>query len=172
MSNAANGKREFDKMRIEMWVSGTANAKKDGGYCVKLQSVLDGQMYSKILAGYGKDTTVTRMTLKAVLEGLREIKKKAFVHIYTGIPQVSSGLNKNIHKWAANDFKKANGDQLQHEDLYRQIYDLLQEKAMSYKVHYMSDSPSPDNNIEVIHTSSEYAMKAQQNIYETAMAVS
>jgi|GEM_PF-2809311 len=171
MSNA-NGKREFDKMRIEMWVSGTANADRDGGYCVKLHSVLGGQHYTKLMAGYGKDTTVTRMTLKAVLEGLREIKKKAFVHIYTGIPQVSAGLNRDIHKWAQNDFKKANGQQLQHEDLYRQIYALLQEKAISWKVHYMSDSPSPDSNIEVIHTSSEYAMKAQQNIYETAMAVS
>lgn len=171
MSNA-NGKREFDKMRIEMWVSGTANAKRDGGYCVKLQSVMEGRTYTKMLAGYGKDTTVTRMTLKAVLEGLREIKKKAFVHIYTGIPQVSSGLNKEIHKWAANGFKKANGDILKHEDLYRQIYALLQEKTMSWKVHYMADSPAPDSNIQVIHTSSEYAMKAQQIIYETAMAVS
>ncbi|WDI05194.1 hypothetical protein PUW25_25635 (plasmid) [Paenibacillus urinalis] len=170
--SGTKGKKEFDSLRIEMWVSGTANTNKDGGYCVMLHSAMGGQHYKKTLGGYGKDTTVTRMTLKAVLEGLKEIKKKAFVHIYTGIPQVSAGLNKLIHQWAKNDFKKANGDQLKHEDLWRQIHALLESKTISYKVHYMADSPAPENNIEAIHISSEYAMKAKQTIYETAIAVS
>jgi ribonuclease HI len=163
-------KLEFDKMRVDMWVSGTASEDGAGGYCAHLHSVLLGRHYTKTVAGYGVGVTPTRMTLKAVLEGLKLIRNKSFIHIYTGIPQVSVGLNKHIHNWVKKDFKRANGDDLQHEDLWRQIYHLLQEKSFSYKVHYLGESPKPDNNLMVIHTASQYAQKAKKYFIETTLA--
>jgi ribonuclease HI len=165
-----SAKLEFDKLKVEMWVSGTAGEDGNGGYCAHLHSVLCGHHYKKTVAGFGIGVTPTRMTLKAVLEGLQLIKNKCFLHIYTGIPQVSIGLNKHIHRWAKNDFKRANGDDLQHEDLWRQIYHLLQEKAISYKVHYLGDSPIPHNNVMVIHTASQYAQRAKKNILEVSFS--
>ncbi|WP_090646153.1 RNase H family protein [Paenibacillus sp. UNC496MF] len=163
------GKLGFDKLRVEMWVSGTAGEDGAGGYCAHLHSVLDGQKYTKTIAGFGNGVTPTRMTLKAVLEGLKQIKNKCFIHIYTGIPQVSAGMNKHIHRWAKKDFKGASGQDLQHEDLWRQIHFLLEERVMSYKVHYLGDSPKPDNNIMVIHTASQYAQKARKNFMEVSI---
>lgn len=164
------GKIEFDKLRVELWVSGTAGEDGNGGYCAMLHSVLDGTHYKKTIAGHGKDTTPTRMTLKAILEGLLQIKQKSFVHIYVGIPQVSAGINKHMHTWAKNDFKLKGGGQLQHEDLYRQIHALLTSKTLNYKVHYMGNSPDPENNIMVIHTASQYAQKAKKMILETSIS--
>jgi len=167
---ALSGKFHYDKLRVEMWVSGTAGEDGAGGYCAHLHSVLDGNKYTKTIAGFGIGVTPTRMTLKAVLEGLKQIKNKCFIHIYTGIPQVSVGLNKHIHSWAKKDFKRLNGEDLQHEDLWRQIYHLLQEKAISYKVHYLGDSPIPDNNVMVIHTASQYAQRARKNFMEVSLS--
>lgn len=163
-------KESFDKMRVEMWVSGTVNKDKFGGYCAHLLSHIGGSNYSKTLAGYGVNSTVTRMTLKAVLEGLKLIKNKCFIHIYTGIPQVSVGLNKHIHVWAKNDFKRKNGGDLEHEDLWRQIHDLLETKVFSYKVHYLSTSPIPENNVRVVHTASEYAMKSHRTFMDVQIS--
>jgi ribonuclease HI len=166
----SSGKLEFDKLRVEMWVSGTAGADEAGGYCAHLHTVLVGRHCTKTIAGYGVGVTPTRMTLKAILEGLKLIKTKCFLHIYTGIPQVSKGLNKEIHRWAKKDFQRMNGADLQHEDLWRQIHHLLQEKSLNYKVHYLGDSPKPDNNLLVIHTASKYALKAKKTFLETSIS--
>jgi len=165
------GKASFDKLRVEMWVSGTAGEDGKGGYCTLLHSCILGQHYKKTLAGFATEgATVTRMTLKAVVEGLQAIKNPSFIHIYTSIPVVSSGLNKYIHKWSEQEFRKAKGDVLQHQDLWMQIYKLLNEKSLGYKVHYLGKSPSKDNNVEVVHTASLYAQHAKKQFAEVAIS--
>ncbi len=164
------GKNSFDKMRVDLWVSGTCGQDGSGGYCAILQSVVDGKTYKKTIAGYGISTTATRMTLKAVNEALQLLKHKCFVHIYTGVPQVSRALNKTIYEWASNDFVRKNGDDLKHEDLYRQIFNVLQTNSISHKVHYLKQSPIPDNNLFVIHTASEYVRKARTSILEVSIS--
>jgi ribonuclease HI len=162
-------KKVFDKLRIELWASGTADKEKNGGYCCMLYSQIEGRPYTKMVGGYAKDTTITRMTLKSIVVGLREILNPSFVHIYTSIPQVSSGLNKHIFNWSKNDWKKADGQYLQHMDLWQEIYALLEEKSLSFKVHYQKNSPNPNNNLLVIHRSSEYVMKAKKSLMEVQM---
>jgi ribonuclease HI len=162
-------KLEFDKLRIDLWVSGTADKEGNGGYCALLYCNMLGRPYIKTLGGYGSNTTVTRMTLKAVIAGLRAIKQKAFIHIYTQIPQVSSGLNKYIYEWSKNNWKRKDGGELQHADLWQEIYDLLQQKSLHYKVHYQKESPNPDYNLVVIHRSSEYAMRAKKTLKEVVL---
>jgi len=169
-----SGKAKFDAMRCEIWISGTASAEdKCGGWAAIMMSHIGGVDYTKKLAGYSLEgATVTRMTLTAIVNALRQIKEPMFVHFYTTIPQVSSGLNKHIHTWAKHDFiKSSDGEPVHHEDLWREIYQLLQEKTISYKCHYQKESPDPRNNIRVIHTASEYAMKAKKRIHDVAIAM-
>jgi ribonuclease HI len=165
-------KAQFDKMRCEIWVSGTATADETtGGWGAIMISHIAGIDYTKRLAGYSLEgATVTRMTLKAVAEALNQIKQPMFVHFYTTLPQVSAGLNRNIHRWAKKDFTKEKGQQLHHEDLWREVYDLLAVKCISYKCHFQKESPDRSNNIRVIHTASEYAMKAKKQIFDVAIA--
>lgn len=162
----------FDRMKVELWIHGTASDEGTGGWASHLHSCLQGVHYTKTLAGYSmSNSSATRMTLLAVVKALEAIKKdQVFLHIYTSSPQVSSGLNKHIHAWAKSDFKKADGKDLQHEDLWRQVHALLEQKTISYKSNFMKASPKPDNSILVIHTASEYAQKAKKNFYEVAFA--
>jgi ribonuclease HI len=69
-----NEKLDFDKLRVELWVSGSVDKDRNGGYAALLACNLLGRPYTKLLAGYGSDTSVTRMTLKAVIAGLKAIK--------------------------------------------------------------------------------------------------
>ncbi|QHW35732.1 hypothetical protein GZH47_33100 (plasmid) [Paenibacillus rhizovicinus] len=167
------GKAKFDAMRCDIWISGTAAIDEtSGGYAAILRSHIGGVDYSKKVAGYGLDgSTVTRMTLKAVVEALKQIKHPMFVHVYTTLPQVSAGINKNLRKWAAKDFTKGRKKELlQHEDLWRELSALLEEKCISYKCHFQKESPDPQNNLRAIHTASEYAMKAKKTFFDVAIA--
>lgn len=160
---------DFRRLRIDMWVSGTADKEKDGGYCTLMQCTVKGRVVTKTLAGYGSDVTVTRMTLRAVVEGLKSLKQKAIVHIYTQIPQVSAGINKNMYTWANNDWRKNNNEKVRHADLWSQVHFLVKEKTIGIKVHYQKESPNPDANLYVIHQSSEYVMRAKKTLKEVIL---
>jgi ribonuclease HI len=160
------GKDQFDKLRIDMWVSGTADKEGNGGFCVLMQSMIRNREYSKTLGGYALQTTVTRMTLQAIRNGLRQVKKPSILHMYTTCAQVSSGINKYMYTWQKNDWCTSKGEEVKHVDLWKEIYDLLQEKSLGHKVHYQKSSPNQDNNMRVIHRSSEYASRAKKQILE------
>ncbi|MBR2246117.1 RNase H family protein [Oceanobacillus profundus] len=163
-------KKEFDQLRIDMYVTGTADKDGNGGYATMLYSVISGTPYKKNIGGYAIDTTVTRMTLKAIVEGLRNIKNRSIIHIHTNIPNVSAGLNKNMFIWEKKEWRRKDGGFLKHADLWQEVFQLLQEKTISYKVHYEKPYPNQENQLYTIHKSSEYVMKAKKELYEVAIS--
>lgn len=168
-------KKMFDRLKVEMWIGATANREGDGGWAVHLHSCILGRHFTKTKAGYGTNTTVTRMALKAAVEGVSMLKSPVFLEIYTNIPQLSSGINKHIYEWERNEFKRKDGKNLKHEDLWRQLFELLagpNKKVLHYKALYKKESPIPYNRILVTHTASQYAMKAKQELYEVSYDVS
>ncbi len=164
------GKRNFDKLKVDIWVSGTADKSGNGGYSAMLYSVIDNQPIKKTIGGYAVDTTLTRMTLKAIVESLRCIKNKSIITIYTSIPQVSAGLNKNMYIWEKKGWHKKNGGFLRHSDLWQQVFHLLEEKTIAYKVKYEKQYPSQDNQLYVLHSSSKYAMQARTSLAEVSIS--
>lgn len=163
-------KKEFDKLRIDMWVSGSCDKNGNGGFATLMQSIILGKEITKTFGGYAKDTTITRMTLRAVLSGLKAIKKPSIIHVYTTCAQVSAGMNKHMYTWAKNEWKTKAGTIVQHADLWQEIYEQVSLKAIGIKVHYQKSSPNQDNNMRVIHRSAHYVQKAKRNLHEVVLA--
>lgn len=160
----------FDRLRVDMWISGTADADGNGGYASLLHSEIQGQVYRKSIGGYALDSTVTRMTLKSLAEGLKCIKEKSIIHIYTSLPSISAGLNKNMYVWEKKDWRRKDGQFLKHADLWQQVFELLEEKTISYRVHYQKDVPNQENELHVLHSSSKYVMHAKKKLYEVSVS--
>ncbi|WP_067923993.1 RNase H family protein [Alicyclobacillus shizuokensis] len=168
-----SNKLVWDRLKVEMWIAGSVGSDGAGGWAAHLHSYLLGRHVTKTLAGYALETTQTRMALKAVVEGVKTLRNQCFLTIYTTQPQVSTGINKYLHEWARNDFKRRDGEDLHNRDLWMQLYELLagpEHRVLNYKVMYQKDSPIPDNNILVAHTASEYAQRAKRRLLEVSYA--
>lgn len=163
-------KRNFDKLRVDIYVSGTADKDGNGGYSALLCCTIDGVLVKKTIGGYATNASITRMTLKAIVEALRLVRNKSFIHLYTCIPQVSKGLNKDMYVWKDKNWRRKDGEYLKHSDLWNQAFNLLQEKSLSYKVHYERPFPNQDNYLYVLQSSSKYVMEAKRSLLEVAMS--
>jgi ribonuclease HI len=167
-------KAEYDKLMVNLWVSGTTDHNHDGGWCSHLHCVINKQHYTKTIGGYAKNTTPTRMSLQAVLNGLLQLKedKAVFINIYTSVVQVSSGLNKNMYNWYKNEWLTTKQEPPQHLDLWKQIHHILTDKSrvISYRVIIQNqDNMDHPNRLVAIHNSSEYLSKGKKDLYEVAM---
>jgi ribonuclease HI len=169
----ASGRIAYTKLRIDMWISGSADKEGNGGYCALLSSMLDDRQMTKTIGGYAKNATVTRMTLMALRQGLQAIKSPSFLHIYTDLPSVSAGLHKNMYKWERDGWITAKGHLLRHADLWQEIFGLLRYKSLAYKVHYRQKdlNPNPLNRLFVLQKTSDYIRKAREDLYDVKMPV-
>lgn len=168
-------KAQFDKMKVNLWVSGNTDQENNGGWASHLHCCIQGQHYTKTIGGYAKDTTPTRMTLQAVLHGLLQLRpnKPVFVHIYTGIVQVSAGINKHMHLWSQKGWVTTKGVPPQHLDLWQQIYHILTDpkRVISYRVHLQNQTNDDHTNrLTAVHASSEYLIKGKKDLYEVVLA--
>lgn len=168
-------KAEFDKMKINLWVAGVVDQEHNGGWCSHLHCCIEGNHYTKTIGGYAKGTTPTRMTLQAILNGLLQLKKEkpVFVHIYTSVVQVSTGLNKNMWKWSQNGWITTKNEPPQHLDLWKQIFAVLTDntRVMAYKVHLQNQATNDQpHRLVAIHQSAEYLLKGKKDLYEVNLA--
>jgi len=167
-------KAQFDKLKVNLWVAGTTDQEGNGGWCSHLHCCIQGQHYTKTIGGYAKGTTPTRMTLQAILHGLLQLKKEkpVFVHIYTSVVQVSTGLNKHMYNWVRQGWLTTKGEPPQHVDLWQQIYAVLtdSERVLSYKVHLQNQTTCDQpHRLVAIHSSAEYLLKGKKDLYEVAL---
>lgn len=168
-------KSMFDKMRVHMWISGTTDDEGNGGWCCYLQSIIDGKTYSKTIGGYGKNTTITRMSLVALLNGLLSLNpsKPIFLNIYTSVYQVSTGLNRNMYMWAKNDWKTTKKENPKHLDLWKQIYEILtsKERTIAYRVIRTNiEQDTQPQRVFAINESAKYVLTSKQDLYEVRLA--
>ncbi len=56
----------------------------------------------KVLTGFEEDTTNNRMELKSAIEGLRALKRKCKVTIFTDSQYLKKGISEWIHHWKEN----------------------------------------------------------------------
>jgi ribonuclease HI len=82
-----------------------------GGY----GGILEYKGVRKEFSGGEPHTTNNRMELKAVIEGLRMLKKPCRVHVITASSYVSNAINDWLEKWIAKDFKKVKNVDLWQE---------------------------------------------------------
>ncbi len=121
--------------KIEVFTDGSSLGNPGpGGWCAILR--YNGR--EKILRGNKKKTTNNEMELKAVLEALRALKEPVEVVIYTDSKYVANGLNEWIKNWAKNGWKNAKRKNIEHKDMWQEIYKLMKIhriKAIWIKAH-------------------------------------
>ncbi len=67
------------------------------------------------------DTTNNRMELKAVIEGLKALKRRSRVQICTDSQYVKNGMESWIHGWKRNGWKTAAKQPVKNADLWREL---------------------------------------------------
>jgi len=86
-----------------------------GGYC----AILRYNDNEKIVKGSQKYATNNQMELKAVIEGLKQLKEPCMVEIVSDSSYVVKGINEWLKNWIKKDFKK-----VKNEDLWREYIDV------------------------------------------------
>lgn len=75
----------------------------------------------KTFSGGAKETTNNQMELTAVIEGLKKLKTKCHVHIYTDSKYVLEGATKWIFGWKKNNWKKADKKPVLNQELWQEL---------------------------------------------------
>jgi ribonuclease HI len=95
-------------------------------------AVLLYKEHQKDLSGHKDDTTNNQMELKAVIEGLKALKKKMKVVVYTDSFYVKDGITKWIFNWKKNGWKSANKKPVKNVELWKE----LDEAARNFDVEW------------------------------------
>lgn len=93
-----------------------------GGYGVLLRFGNN----EKQLSGGFKETTNNRMELLAAITGLKALKEKCEVSLYTDSQYVANGINKGWAKsWRAKGWKRSGNEPALNPDLWSELLDVI-----------------------------------------------
>lgn len=84
------------------------------------------------LYGAQNNTTNNRMELKSAIEGLRAIKEKSQVALYTDSQYVKNGINDWLRRWVSNGWKTANNKAVKNQDLWIELHQECQRHDISW----------------------------------------
>jgi ribonuclease HI len=114
-----------------------------GGY----GAVLIYNSFEKRISGAEDNTTNNRMELFAVISGLRCLKEKCKVKIYSDSAYTVNGFNNGwVYSWEKNGWKKADGKQVLNVDLWQELMGLVREHEVTF-VKVKGHADNEYNNI-------------------------
>jgi ribonuclease HI len=112
-----------------------------GGYGV----VLRDKGHRKELSGGFRRTTNNRMELLACIEGLKALKRRCTVVLYSDSKYVVNGMSLGwAERWQATGWKLGDGQDVKNADLWRQLIELCQQHDVQFR-WVRSHSGNPDN---------------------------
>ena len=96
----------------------------------------------KEISGGKKDTTNNVMELTAVIEGLKLLKYKCEVEIYSDSSYVVNGFKQGwIYNWMKNNWKTSGKEPVKNKELWQELYELTQFHNVTFnKVKGHSDN--------------------------------
>ncbi|MGL4768293.1 MAG: ribonuclease HI [Formosimonas sp.] len=95
-------------------------------------ALLRCQGVEKELYGGEPHTTNNRMELLAVIEGIRALKRRSIVEVYTDSKYVQQGVSEWLAGWKKNGWKTAAKKPVKNEDLWRMLDELLPHHELSW----------------------------------------
>jgi ribonuclease HI len=109
---------------IDMYTDGASSGNPGpGGYGV----ILKYKDHIKELSGGFRKTTNNRMELKAVIEGLKSLKEKCKVNIYSDSKYIVDAIEQEwIYKWKNLGWRRNKKQKLLNPDLWKELFNLLQ----------------------------------------------
>ncbi len=92
--------------------------------------------FEKELSGGEAETTNNRMELSAVIAGLKALKEKCYVDLYSDSQYVCNGINKGwAKKWRANNWRKSGNEPALNPDLWGELLDLIDKHEV--EIHWV-----------------------------------
>ena len=97
---------------------------------------------SKEISGYMADTTNNIMEITAVIEGLKMLKFKCQVEIYSDSAYVVNAFNnKWIYGWMKNNWINSSKEPVKNKELWQELYALVKQHEVKFiKVKGHSDN--------------------------------
>lgn len=86
----------------------------------------------KELCGGAQLTTNNRMELQAVIEGIKALKNRCTVEVYTDSVYVQKGVTEWLVNWKARGWKTADKKPVKNDDLWRELDALLPTQDLSW----------------------------------------
>ena len=109
-----------------------------GGYC----AILIYKGAEKIVCGREDDTTNNRMELFAVIEGLKALKEKCKVNLYSDSQYVINAVNENwLDNWVKSNWRSASKNGIKNVDLWQALIPLIKK----HKVQFIKVKGHADN---------------------------
>lgn len=81
----------------------------------------------KELSGGEKHSTNNRMEMRAVIEGLKALKKPCTVHIHSDSALIVNAFNQNwIKNWIKKDWRKSDKKPVENRDLWEEMLEAME----------------------------------------------
>ena len=100
-----------------------------GGWC----AILLYKKHEKEVFGGVKETTNNQMELKAVVEGLKMLKEKCRVSLYSDSSYVINPfIQEWIEKWVEKGWRKADKNPVKNLELWKELYSLSKKHDINW----------------------------------------
>jgi len=114
---------------VIIYTDGACKKSKVGAWA----SILIFGEHEKEISGRVENTTNNKMELRAVIEGLRALKFKCNVTVYSDSQYVVNGSTSWVDKWIKNNWKTASGSPVKNQSEWESIVALKKEHNVSFK---------------------------------------
>ncbi|MFW6281847.1 MAG: ribonuclease HI [bacterium] len=123
------GKDNFYDNKTYLYTDGACSGNPGpGGYAAL---IINGDNEYEI-SGYEPDTTNNQMEMKAVIEGLKEIKIGSEVKLISDSNYVLNGLQNWIYNWKKRNWKTASNKPVKNKELWMELDELTSKFNIDY----------------------------------------
>lgn len=116
-----------------------------GGWAYILKHPASGKVLED--SGAEESTTNNRMELMAVIQGLKALKRPSRVHVVTDSQYVKNGLERWMHAWKANGWRRRTSggfEPVKNVELWQDLDLLLSRHRVSFE-HVRGHAGHPEN---------------------------
>lgn len=129
--------------KVEIWTDGACSYNPGpGGWA----AILNYKGIEKQISGGSAQTTNNVMELTAVIEGLKMLKERCEVTLYSDSSYVVNAIEQKwLEGWHLNGFKTANNKPVKNKELWEELSLLLQKQVVNF-VHVKGHADNENNN--------------------------
>lgn len=115
---------------VEIYTDGACSGNPGaGGWC----AILLYKGNEKVVSGYNKNTTNNRMELFAVIQGLKQLKERCSVKLYSDSAYVCNAFIEGwLENWKNNNWKNKQKDDVKNVDLWKQLLIELEKQDVEF----------------------------------------
>ncbi len=117
---------------IHLFTDGSCLGNPGPGGWAAILRLVDGDNEKEIFGGYA-ETTNNRMEIMAVIEGLKALKYRCRVQVFSDSQYVCNAIKKDwLKSWQKNNWKKADKKPVKNQDLWEILAKLLTEHEVTF----------------------------------------